>query len=240
MFSHSDGTLYDGHMENGKRHGRGRETYSNGDDYVGQYKDDMKHGSGKYTFANGTVWHDGEWENDEPVRKNVTSKATLVFTDVFGRNFLYKGDLESGIPNGQGTATYEKHPCEGDKYVGDFKNGMKNGYGQTTFGDGAKYEGAYKDDLMSGYGKYTFADGTVWHIGMWKNNEPVAEEAKPKERGSGKFVDSEGHDYEYEGEMENGKPNGKGKAVYSIGDTLRWGLQGRVASRERQTLILGW
>ena len=34
--------------------------------YVGQFEDGKRHGLGKCTFANGTVYHDGEWENNQP------------------------------------------------------------------------------------------------------------------------------------------------------------------------------
>ena len=40
---------------------------------------------------------------------------------------VYKGEVENGVPNGQGTLTAP----DGRKYVGDFKDGIP--YGQGTF-----------------------------------------------------------------------------------------------------------
>ena len=54
----------------------------------------------------------------------------------------YKGQVENGKPNGQGTYTYH----HGFKYVGEWKDGKRNGQGTETFPDGGKYIGEYKDD----------------------------------------------------------------------------------------------
>ena len=54
---------------------------------------------------------------------------------------VYKGEVENGVPNGQGTLTFP----DGGKYVGEFKYGKKNGQGTFTFSDGEKYVGEYKD-----------------------------------------------------------------------------------------------
>ena len=54
---------------------------------------------------------------------------------------VYKGDVENGVPNGQGTLT----SLDGRKYVGDFKDGLPYGQGTFTFLDGWKYEGEFKD-----------------------------------------------------------------------------------------------
>jgi len=53
-------------MEGGKRHGYGTYTYADGQKYMGEHKDDKKHGQGTKTRANGTIYHSGEWVNDEP------------------------------------------------------------------------------------------------------------------------------------------------------------------------------
>ncbi len=42
---------------------------------------------------------------------------------------VYKGEVENGVPNGQGTLT----SLDGRKYVGDFKDGLPNGQGTFTF-----------------------------------------------------------------------------------------------------------
>ena len=54
---------------------------------------------------------------------------------------VYKGEVENGVPNGQGTLTSP----DGRKYVGDFKDGEKHGQGTRTFPDGKKYVGEWKN-----------------------------------------------------------------------------------------------
>jgi hypothetical protein len=54
----------------------------------------------------------------------------------------YVGEVEKGVPNGQGTLTY----TNGEKYVGEYKDGEKNGQGTFTWSDGDKYVGEWIDD----------------------------------------------------------------------------------------------
>ena len=100
---------------------------------------------------------------------------------------VYKGEVENGVPNGQGTLT----SLDGRKYVGDFKDGLPNGQGTFTFLDGWKYEGGWvfgkyhgqgtwtspsgykydgewKDGIRSGQGTQTYPDGGKYE-GSWKN-----------------------------------------------------------------------
>ncbi len=100
---------------------------------------------------------------------------------------VYKGEVENGVPNGQGTLT----SLDGRKYVGDFKDGLPNGQGTFTFLDGWKYEGGWvfgkyhgqgtwtspsgykyygewKDGMRSGQGTQTYPDGGKYE-GSWKN-----------------------------------------------------------------------
>jgi len=103
---------------------------------------------------------------------------------------VYKGDVENGKPNGQGTHTTP----EGYKYEGEWKDGEMNGQGTYTYPDGRKYEGHWKDSklygqgiyigfcgekyegewkngIYHGQGIYTFSDGIKW-IGEWREDTP--------------------------------------------------------------------
>ena len=100
---------------------------------------------------------------------------------------VYKGEVENGVPNGQGALTSP----DGRKYVGDFKDGLPYGQGTFTFLDGWKYEGGWvfgkyhgqgtwtspsgykydgewKDGMRSGQGTQTYPDGGKYE-GSWKN-----------------------------------------------------------------------
>jgi hypothetical protein len=57
--------------------------------------------------------------------------------DRYGR---YKGEIENGLPNGQGVVK----TVDGKKYVGEWKDGVEHGQGTYTFPDGKKTEGEFK------------------------------------------------------------------------------------------------
>ena len=107
---------------------------------------------------------------------------------------VYKGDVENGVPNGQGTLTSPdgwKHVAEwkdglvngqgtftfpdGTKYVGEVKNGKYNGQGTRTWSNGNKYVGEFKDGKQHGQGTHTYGKGK-WEgdksVGEWKDGNP--------------------------------------------------------------------
>ena len=104
-----------------------------------------------------------------------------------GTHPVFKGEVENGVPNGQGILTSP----DGRKYVGDFKEGIPYGQGTFTFLDGWKYQGGWvfgkyhgqgtmtspykdkyvgewKDGMRSGQGTQTYPDGGKYE-GSWKN-----------------------------------------------------------------------
>jgi hypothetical protein len=60
----------------------------------------------------------------------------------------YEGDVENGVPNGQGTYT----SIDGWKYLGEWDDGQQHGHGTITYPDGVKYEGKFKDGKEHGQG----------------------------------------------------------------------------------------
>jgi len=138
---------------------------------------------------NKTKWEDGgEWiwyENDDD--------------DRFGR---FKGDIENGLPNGQG----EVKTTSGEKYVGEWKDGRQNGQGIMNFPIGAKYEGEWKDDKREGQGTFIFPDGKKY-VGKWTDGEANGQGTSTYPDG-GKYV----------GEFKDGKRQGQGTYIYSGGD----------------------
>ena len=67
----------------------------------------------------------------------------------------YEGQVENGIPNGQGTFT----SSDGSKYVGEYRDGDWNGQGEYTFNDGRKYVGNWIDGGQNGQGTLTSPNG---------------------------------------------------------------------------------
>ena len=79
----------------------------------------------------------------------------------------YEGEIENGLPNGQGKYTF---PERTQNYVGGFIDGLRSGVGTFTWSNGGMYEGKYENNRRNGKGKRTSPDGFVTE-GEFKNNE---------------------------------------------------------------------
>ena len=158
-----------------------------------------------------TKWKDGgEWkwyENDDDNR--------------IGK---YKGEVEEGLPNGQGTyITTKGHKYVGEwkegkyhgqgtltypngrKYIGEYKDGLPNGQGTLTLSSGHKYEGEYQDGKYHGQGTFTWYDGRKY-VGEWKDGT---------EHGQGTLTLPNGD--KYEGEYQDGGIHGRGTLTFLDG-----------------------
>ena len=100
----------------------------------------------QYESSSGFVWKSFEEKDTQP---------------------KYKGQVENGEPNGQGTYT---NP-DGEKYVGEWKDGEKHGQGTYTYHHGFRYVGEWKDNKKHGKGTYTLTDGNRFE-GEWKDGKP--------------------------------------------------------------------
>ncbi len=137
----------------------------------------------------------------------------------------YKGDWESGIPNGVGTFSDSTGMAytggfrlgflwgqgvlsvpKGVLYQGDFVLGRRTGYGNATFSNGTRYEGQWYRDLMHGDGHFWFSEKYHYN-GEFRNNQF---------NGKGKLVSPEGY---VEGSFRNGKPHGFCKQVVNGSQT---------------------
>ena len=136
-----------------------------------------------------TKWEDGgEWEwykNDDD--------------DRYGR---YKGEIEDGLPNGQGTVK----TTDGGKYVGEWKDGNFGGQGTYAFPDGGKYVGEWKDGNFGGQGTYAFPDGGKY-VGEWKDGKRHGQGTRTYPNG-GKYV----------GGYKDGKRHGQGTYAFPDGE----------------------
>jgi hypothetical protein len=73
----ADGSVYTGEWKEGKYHGLGECRWADGRVYKGEWNMGKAHGYGIETRANGTLRHDGEWFQDEPVRKHKKKKSRV-------------------------------------------------------------------------------------------------------------------------------------------------------------------
>ena len=136
---------------------------------VGEWKDG-KEWNTKHTKKDGTLigkWVNGEWKISLGV---LYPRFRNGKTEWFGgtrkkSDFLkYVGEIENGLPNGQGTITTN----DGYRYNGNWKDGKQHGQGTFTSLGGRVYIGDYIDDKRHGLGIETFPDGTKY-VGEWKN-----------------------------------------------------------------------
>ena len=153
VYHYSDGSIYEGDFEDGKRDGQGVMENATGWTYQGEWQDDEIQGKGKLTLKDGSVY-DGEWSEGNPDGKGSYREAngemvTSVWTVGVSNNGqvvqfdeadnLYVGSLdENQLPSGKGTFANQE---EGWTYVGDFVDGLRNGYGEMIYPDGSIYKG---------------------------------------------------------------------------------------------------
>ena len=170
----------------------------------------------QYETSSGLVWktfddegtnpkYKGEIKNREP-----NGQGTITYPD--GRKYV--GEWSGGTWNGQGKYTFE----DGFGYEGEWKNGNENGIGNLTYPNGDKYIGEFKNGKMRD-GKMYKKNGDI-HI--QKNSEWILmwgvmyfglrNGVLGYYKGKWDLIESEHNkDYsKYEGEIKDGKPNGKG------------------------------
>ena len=89
------GGRYDGDTKEGKRHGRGKYSYSNGQQYYGDWRDDMRSGKGEEIWPDGRVYF-GEWRKDAFHGKGTFTWADgTVFNGTFRNYCPLEGELVS-------------------------------------------------------------------------------------------------------------------------------------------------
>jgi len=77
------------------------------------------------------------------------------------------------------------------------KTKKHSGKGTINYDNGDVYDGAFQGPTAHGIGKMTFKDGRICE-GIWEDGK-----------------------IEYEGELADGKPHGRGKKIYPKGDRRR-------------------
>ncbi len=117
----------------------------------------------------------------------------------------YTGELENGVPNGWGTMTYEYVDGEW-VYEGQWQDGQEHGNGTLTRANGSQYAGDFENGDRSGKGTATYTDGSSYE-GQWKNNIYHGQ-------GIMKYANGD----VYSGSWENQLRVGHGKMTYANGD----------------------
>ena len=148
----SGGNKYIGEWMDGKYHGQGTYTSVEGYKYEGEWREN-KSWNGKEYDKNGNII--GKFVNgvkiiDEVVEKGQTrvlfrrrenQQLNWFWDGDEKKDGKYVGEIENGVPNGQGILTLP----DGDRYEGDFKDGKKHGQGTFNYSGRFKYLGEWKD-----------------------------------------------------------------------------------------------
>ena len=199
--NYTDGSVYVGHVVNGKAEGQGKKTWPSGKFaghvYVGSFRNDMKEGEGKYTWPNGHVYV-GSYRNG-----NMEGEGKFTFAS----GDVYVGSYRNDKREGEGKYTY----ANGDVYVGSYRNDMKEGEGTHTFANGDVYVGSFRNDKQEGEGTHTFASGNVY-VGSFRNDNM---------EGRGTFTWPNGA--VYVGSYRSDMKEGRGKHTYADGSVYHDG-----------------
>ena len=145
--------IYEGEIENGIRHGKGKMSYKNGSSYDGEWESDNFHGQG--TYLNDTGSFMGQWENGG------LRKGTLIWSS----GDKYVGECWCGVPHGNGSYFFRN----GDEYNGDWDNYAKEGQGIFTWANGDYYIGNWVDNEFHGKG-LLFKSG-IKKQGTWERGK---------------------------------------------------------------------
>jgi hypothetical protein len=123
-------------VSDGKRNGRGTETYSDGREYVGEWRDGKGNGQGTLSWPNGLKYV-GEFKDELQ-----SGQGTLTWPN--GQKYV--GEFKNDKPNGQGKYSFPG----GAKYVGEIKDGLYNGQGTYTSAEGWTQSGNWKSGKFVG------------------------------------------------------------------------------------------
>ena len=186
------GDVYEGETRNGKRHGKGKYTWSDGSFYDGEWKDGKKDGNGKQSHPDGSCY-DGGWKDDK-----MDGFGVLVYSN----QSRYEGHWSEGNENGHGMLTF----ANGNSYDGEWKDGNENGHGIKKYINVGVYDGEWKDGDENGHGIMKYINGDVYD-GEWKGGN---------ENGHGTMTYANGD--RYDGEWKDGYENGHGTMTYANGD----------------------
>jgi len=188
---------YEGALEQGQRHGKGRCDFENSDSYDGEWSGNVIYGYGVHRSAKGAVVYEGEWRDGE---RHGTG------TEVTDSGTTYKGQFQRGQKCGQGTLSFDKKRVS---YTGEFANGSFHGQGLLIQGDGSRFQGTFVSGL---------AHGMMTEVTLTNGNHYSGHMNKGHITGHGRmrYPNSDS----YEGKFVNGERHGAGKFCFSEGTVL--------------------
>ena len=155
---------YTGETQGGDAHGYGAMFYKDGSVYYGHIDHNVYSGQGVYIdMKDGGKKKSGIYKHGSLAQPMDEKEFDLIYGSKNGygikltQNGRYQGNLEGGLPNGQGMMDY----YSGMLYVGEFADGKADGQGMCEDkAKGIKYVGDFTDDEITGKGIMYYADGS--------------------------------------------------------------------------------
>ena len=219
---------YKGEYKGDAPHGQGTFTWRDGK-YEGQFKDGKYHGQGTMTIKNLKRKEEYVYSGSMIVMDNSHNPIMREVTySTLKSGEKYVGQWKDGLPHGQGI----KYDSKGKvlrqgifsygayigQYVGQLEDGMPHGQGTMTYANGSKYVGQWQNHEYYGEGTFYNSNGN-YEEGHWRYG---------KKHGLITFYDSDskvieknfflnGNICQYEGQVINGVPHGKGTITYPNG-----------------------
>lgn len=163
---------YEGQVEAGIKHGKGKEVFDNHSKYEGNYVKDKKNGKGKFKFPEGSTY-EGNFVDD-----HICGYGIYEWADAKHYEGSWKAGLMHTTGNDKSTFTW----ADNRKYYGQYKFDKKEGDGKFTFANGMIYEGEWHNGKQHGSGvlfKYD-PDGVLVKIkeGYWVDGQHIVGEIK--------------------------------------------------------------
>lgn len=213
------GSEYDGALDMGVFHGRGRLiNAANKTFYEGDFLSGVITGKGAMYYNKSlTKWYKGEFVDGER-----TGQGTMRYQD----GSLYKGGFAGDKKNGYGELT----PSVGALYKGEWENNALSGYGLLISENGNKYEGHFRKNAKCGHGKLTKPNGDVYegefvngallddHATIHFSNGDSYEGCVVSDIMSGQGVLQYVNGDIYRGAFQADQPHGEGVMAYASGD----------------------
>mgnify|MGYP000922459573 FL=1 len=140
-----DGSVYEGEVLNGAKHGTGRFWYVGGAHYEGQYHHGNMEGFGRLYYDENTLAYEGTWVADK-----FHGKGTVY------NNNPSPCDEEFDYMNFDNIGNFWV------KYDGEFRDDLKHGTGVLYLSNGDKFVGVFVDDLAHGVCKTFLAMGSLF------------------------------------------------------------------------------
>ena len=209
-----DDGKYEGEFQGYQRHGKGKMVYKNGDVYDGYWKDGLLHGHGTYTKSGGNETYSGNYVN------GVLQGKVTCYSKSGAYEQIYEGEFRDGLFEGKGVEKTMYDDSLLARYEGRWERDLKHGKGQMHYEDGSLFVGRWERGEISGFGKYhtisNADDDVCFRSGTFK---PGEDEYDPPEQQDG--LVQWGNGDEYEGQLHEGQPHGKGVYRYQCGDVCR-------------------